>query len=323
MEHVRLGRTDLEVSRICFGTWQFGGDWGQTEVEDSKRAMRRAIELGINFFDTAQAYGFGASEKVLGEALKPELQARRDEVVIATKGGLAMTDDGMQRDSSPATLRQGVEESLRYLGTDHIDLYQVHWPDADTPFEETARALDDMVREGKIRHAGVSNFSADQMGELERSRPVETLQPPFHLFRRDIEEDVLPWCAEHDVGVLVYGPMAHGLLSGKFDRNTQLPDDDWRASSDLFSGKAFEHNLETVERLGGFAEERGLTVAQLAVAWTIAHPAVHVAIVGARNEGQIDGTAPAGDVHLSDDDLREIDDIMEGAMAVSGPTPEG
>jgi len=323
VEHVRLGRTDLEVSRICFGTWQFGGDWGQTEVEESKCAMRRAIELGINFFDTAQAYGFGESEKVLGEALKPELQARRDEVVIATKGGLAMTDDGMQRDSSPQTLRQGVEESLRYLGTDHIDLYQLHWPDHETPFEESAGALDEMVQEGKIRHVGVSNFSAPEMAELERSRPVETLQPAYHLFRRDIEDDVLPWCSEHDVGVLVYGPMAHGLLSGKFDRHTQLAEDDWRASSDLFRGEAFERNLETVERLRSFAEERGLTVAQLAVAWTIAHPAVHVAIVGARNEGQIEGTAPAGDVHLGEEDLREIDGIMEGAVAVSGPTPEG
>jgi aryl-alcohol dehydrogenase-like predicted oxidoreductase len=323
VEHVRLGRTGLEVSRICFGTWQIGGDWGQTEVEDSKCAMRRAVELGINFFDTAQAYGFGESEKVLGEALKPELQARRDEVVIATKGGLLLTDDGLQRDSSPQTLRRGVEASLRYLGTDHIDLYQVHWPDPDTPFEETAGALDEMVREGKIRHVGVSNFSAQEMAELQRSGSVETLQPPYHLFRRDIEEDVLPWCSEHDVGVLVYGPMAHGLLTGRFDRDTQLPDDDWRASSDLFQGEAFERNLETVERLGGFAEERGLTVAQLAVAWTIANPAVHVAIVGARDEGQIEGTAPAGDVHLSEDDLHEIDGIMEGAVAVSGPTPEG
>ncbi len=151
MEYTELGRTDLEVSRICFGTWQFGGDWGRTEAEESKAAMRRAIELGINFFDTAQAYGFGDSERMLGEGLKPEIQARRDEIVIATKGGLRMGDDGLKRDSSPAFLRQGVEESLGYLGTDHIDLYQVHWPDRDTPFEETAGALEEMIEEGKIR----------------------------------------------------------------------------------------------------------------------------------------------------------------------------
>jgi aryl-alcohol dehydrogenase-like predicted oxidoreductase len=323
MEYVRLGRTGLEVSRICFGTWQFGGDWGRTEVEESKCAMRRAIELGINFFDTAQAYGFGEAERVLGDALKPEIQARREEVVLATKGGLRPSGDGIVRDSRPETLRAGVEDSLRYLDTDYIDLYQVHWPDADTPFAETAGALEELVREGKLRHVGVSNFSVPEMTDFARTLPVETLQPPYHLFRRDIEQDVLPWCREHAVGVLVYGPMAHGLLTGKFDRDTRLAEDDWRASSDLFRGEAFERNLEAIEALGRLASERGLSVAQLAVAWTLAHPAVHVAIVGARDEGQIEGTAPAGDVHLSHGDLREIEEIMSSAAAVGGPAPEG
>jgi aryl-alcohol dehydrogenase-like predicted oxidoreductase len=323
MEYVKLGRTGLEVSRICFGTWQFGGDWGGTEAQESRCAMRRAIELGINFFDTAQAYGFGEAERILGDALMPEIQARREEVVLATKGGLAMTDDGLVRDSSPATLRAGIEDSLRYLGTDYIDLYQVHWPDADTPFAETAGALDELVREGKLRHVGVSNFSVPEMTEFARTRPVESLQPPYHLFRRDIEQDVLPWCREHDVGVLVYGPMAHGLLTGRFDRSTRLSYDDWRASSDLFRGEVFERNLDAVDALGGFAAEHGLTLAQLAVAWTLAHPAVHVAIVGARNEGQIEGTAPAGEIHLDAEDLREIDELMSAAVPVGGPTPEG
>jgi aryl-alcohol dehydrogenase-like predicted oxidoreductase len=323
MDYVKLGRTDLQVSRICFGTWQFGGDWGQMDLERSTAAMRRALELGINFFDTAQAYGFGDSERFVGEALKPEIQARRHEVILATKGGLRMTDGGMARDSSPDYLRQSVDESLGYLGTDYIDLYQVHWPDHDTPSAETAGALEELVHEGKIRHVGLSNYSAEEMAEFEHTRPVETLQPPYHLFRRDIEDSVLPWCAEHDVGVLAYGPMAHGLLSGKFDAATRLDDDDWRSSSEIFQGENFEHNLQTVERLKGFAADRDLTVAQLAVAWTIANPAVHVAIVGARDEGQIEGTAPAGDVHLDQDDLRQIDSIMEAAVAVSGPTPEG
>ena len=323
MEFVKLGRTDLRVSRICFGTWQFGGDWGRMDLERSTGAVRRALELNINFFDTAQGYGFGAAERLLGEALKPEIQARRHDVVLATKGGLRMGDDGLVRDSSPAFLRQGVEESLGYLGTDHIDLFQVHWPDHDTPFAETAGALEDLVREGKIRHVGVSNFSAEEMAEFEETRPVETLQPPYHLFRRDIEAVDLPWCAEHDVGVLAYGPMAHGLLSGKFDRSTTLDEDDWRSGSELFRGENFERNVEVVESLARFAEGRGLTVAQMAVAWTIANPAVHVAIVGARDEAQIEGTAPAGDVRLGAEDLREIERIMEGAVAVGGPTPEG
>ena len=323
MKRIRLGRTDLQVSRVCFGTWQFGGDWGSLDEQENVEAMRLALELGVNFFDTAQAYGFGASEHLVAKALGDELRSRRDEIVIATKGGLRMTDDALVRDSSPDWLRRGVEESLGHLGVDHIDLYQVHWPDRDTPFEETAGALEELVEEGKIRHVGVSNFDAGEMEAFERGRPVETNQPPYHLFRRDIEEDVLPYCREHDIGVLVYGPLAHGLLSGKFDRETEFPDDDWRASSELFRGDNFERNLEVVEELRRFAAERGHTVAQLAVAWTLARPGVHVAIVGARRPDHIEGTAPAADIELSSDDLERIESIMEGAVAVAGPTPEG
>ena len=323
MERIGLGGTDLDVSRICFGTWQFGGDWGSLDEQAAVDAMRRALELGINFFDTAQGYGFGTSEQLVGRALGDELRSRRDEVVIATKGGLRMDDSGLVRDSSPEWLRRGVDESLGHLGVEHIDLYQVHWPDHDTPFEETAGALEDLVGEGKIRHAGVSNFNVEEMEAFARTRPVETLQPPYHLFRRDIERDVLPYCREHDIGVLAYGPLAHGLLSGKFDRDTRLSDDDWRSSSELFQGENFERNVAVVEELGAFAEERGYTVAQLAVAWTLAQPGVHVAIVGARRPDHIEGTAPAADLELSDDDLELIDSIMEGAVAVAGPTPEG
>jgi aryl-alcohol dehydrogenase-like predicted oxidoreductase len=323
MKRTKLGRTDLDVSRICFGTWQFGGDWGSLDEQENVAAMRRALELGVNFFDTAQAYGFGASEQLLGEALGDELRSRRDDIVIATKGGLRMSDDGLVRDSSREWLRQGVEDSLGYLGVDHIDLYQVHWPDRDTPFEETGSALAELVQEGKIRHVGVSNFDVEEMRGLESEVAVETLQPPYHLFRRDIEADVLPYCREHDVGVLVYGPLAHGLLSGKFDRDTELEADDWRASSDLFQGENFERNLDVVEELGSLAEELGHTVAQLAVAWTLAQPGVHVAIAGARRPDHIEGTAPAADIQLSDEDLDRIESIMEGAVSVAGPTPEG
>jgi aryl-alcohol dehydrogenase-like predicted oxidoreductase len=227
------------------------------------------------------------------------------------------------RDSSPQWLRRGVDESLGHLGIDHIDLYQVHWPDPDTPLEETAGALGELVDEGKIRHVGVSNFDVEEMRGFERGRPVESLQPPYHLFRRDIDDDALPYCREHDIGVLVYGPLAHGLLSGKFDRDTELSEDDWRSSSELFQGENFERNLDVVEELGRFAEERGHTVAQLAVAWTLARPGVHVAIVGARRPDHIEGTAPAADIELSSDDLERIESIMEGAVAVAGPTPEG
>ena len=321
MDFRRLGRSKLEVSRICFGTWQFGGEWGAVEREEAKAAVRKALDLGVNFFDTAQAYGFGESEELLAEALGDDI--RRDDVIVATKGGLRPTGDGgVERDSSPDWLRLGVDASLGHLGVEAVDLYQVHWPDPDTPFEETAGALAELKGEGKIRHVGVSNFSAEEMEGFEQILPVETLQPPYHLFRREIEEEVLPWCSEHNVGVLAYGPLAHGLLSGKIDSGWRPDEDDWRASSDLFQGDRLREALEKVEELKRFADERGWTVAQLAVAWTLANPAVHVAIVGARRPDHIDGTAPAAEIELSEADLGEIEEIMGRMAPVGGPTPE-
>ena len=321
MEYTRLGRSGLEVSRICFGSWQFGGDWGEIDRDEAVAAVRRALDLGITFFDTAQAYGFGKSEALLAEALGDDI--RRDDVVVATKGGLRPEGDGIVRDASREWLRRGVEQSLGHLGVEVIDLYQVHWPDPDTPFEETASALAELVEEGKLKHAGVSNYSAAEMAEFERTLPVETLQPPYHLFRREIERDELPWCREHDVGVLAYGPLAHGLLSGRFTPGDELPPNDWRSSSPLFQGEAFERNLQAVDRLERFAEERGYSVAQLAVAWTLSHPGVHVAIAGARRPDHIEGVAPAAGIGLSHDELAEIDRTMESAEQVAGPTPEG
>lgn len=180
-----------------------------------------------------------------------------------------------------------------------------------------------MVGEGKIRYVGASNFDARRMAEFEAHRKLDGLQPPYHLFRREVEEEILPYCREHGVGVLVYGPIAHGLLSGKMTPETRLDDDDWRASSPLFQGENFRTNLEKVEELKRFAEERGHTVAQLAVAWTLANPAVDSAIVGARRPDHIEGTAPSAEIDLSEDELREIDDIMRDAVMVGGPSPEG
>jgi aryl-alcohol dehydrogenase-like predicted oxidoreductase len=180
-----LGRTELNVSAIALGTWAFGGDWGRFDNAEAKAVVWHALELGVTLFDTAQGYGFGVSERLLGDALWGRV--RRDEVVVATKGGLRMQGDTLVRDSSASWLREGVESSLRNLATEYIDLYQLHWPDPATPIEETSGALSELVREGKIRHAGVSNFDARQMDELARHGPVETLQPPYHMFRRQIE----------------------------------------------------------------------------------------------------------------------------------------
>jgi aryl-alcohol dehydrogenase-like predicted oxidoreductase len=322
MRKTRLGETELDVSRICFGTWQAGGEWGELDTEHAKRAARRALELGINFFDTAQGYGWGRSERLLREALEPELRSRRDEIVIATKGGLRMDGDAVRRDSSPQWLRQGIEHSLRELGTDHVDLYQVHWPDPEVPFAETAGALEEFVQEGKARYIGVSNFDAAQMAEFGRARKVDALQPPYHLFRREIEGEILPFCREHGIGVLVYSPLAHGLLTGKFDESTEFPNDDWRRGSSVFQGEEFTRNLTIVRELARFAEGRGWTVAQLAIAWTLATPGVDCAIVGARTPEHIEGTAPAGEIELSDEDLRDVGEVLEGAVPVGGPSPE-
>jgi aryl-alcohol dehydrogenase-like predicted oxidoreductase len=322
MDTTRLGMTDLQVAPIAFGTWQLGGDWGDVDARDAIAAIRHARELGIDLFDTAQAYGFGASERLLGRALGDELNHHRDDLVIATKGGLRMTQEGVVRDSSPEWLRTGVEQSLRALGVEHIDLYQVHWPDPEVPLAETAGALQQLVDEGKIRHVGVSNYSTSQMAEFARNRPVETLQPAYHLFRREIEDDIAPYVLEHDIGVLAYGPLAHGLLAGAMDENTTFADDDWRSRSPLFRGGTFRRNLQTVSELNRFAQERGHTVGQLAIAWTLAHPAVDVAIVGSRRAAHIEDSVGAAEFELSEDDLEEIDRIMAAAVMVAGPSPE-
>ncbi len=318
----RLGMTDLEVFPIAFGTWQLGGEWGEFDEDGAIAAIRHALDLGVNLFDTAQAYGFVASERLLGRALRDELDHRRDEVVIATKGGLRMTDDGLVRDSSPEWLRSGVEASLAGLGVDHIDIYQVHWPDPSTPFPETAGALQELVDEGKIRHVGVSNYSVAEMAEFATTRPVETLQPAYHLFRREIEDDVMPYVLEHDIGVLVYGPLAHGLLSGTMDADTSFPAGDWRANSPVFQGDSFRTNLRIVAELERFARERDHSVSQLAIAWTLANPAVDVAIVGARRATHIEDSIRAAEFELSLQDLAEIEQIMRDAVPVGGPSPE-
>jgi aryl-alcohol dehydrogenase-like predicted oxidoreductase len=323
-KRVRLGRSELQVSPIAFGTWQLGGEWGSFDEARAIEAIRHARKLGINFFDTAQAYGFGASERLLARALEDDLRDRRDEVVIATKGGLRPLEsgDGIERDSSPEWLRQGVEQSLEALGVETIDLYQVHWPDPDTPLAETAGALGEMVREGKIRHVGVSNFSAEQMAEFSETLPVETLQPPYHLFARDVEDDGLPWCFENDAGVLVYSPLAHGLLTGGITEDTEFDQDDWRRASPMFRPDALHRNLEVVGQLGEAAGEVGCTLSQLAVAWVLANPAVDVAIVGSRRPEHIEEAVGALDVELGERELQWIAGIMEGAVTAPGPSPE-
>jgi aryl-alcohol dehydrogenase-like predicted oxidoreductase len=322
MRKTILGKSDLEVSRIAFGTWQLGGDWGSFDEETAITAIQHARELGVNFFDTAQAYGFGKSEALLGRALRDELKRDRESLVIATKGGINPGSE-RARDAGRAWLRQGVEESLRYLDLDYIDLYQVHWPDADTPAEETANALQELVDEGKIRHVGVSNYNTEQLAAFDRTRPVETLQPPYHLFRRAIEEDPLPYAREHNIGVLVYSPLGSGLLTGALTPESTFEESDWRSRSSAFQGDNLRRNVEVVKRLSEFAATKNASVSQIAIAWTLAQPGVHVAIVGARKAANIEASLAAADIELTQRDVAEIERITADGVQVSGASPEG
>jgi aryl-alcohol dehydrogenase-like predicted oxidoreductase len=320
MKSTTLGKTGLRVSRIAFGTWQLGGDWGATDEDAAVSAIQRAADGGVTLFDTAQGYGFGASEQLLAKALRGR---RREELVIATKGGLRPNGSGVARDASPAWIRQGIDDSLRALETEYIDVYQVHWPDPETPFEDTADALAKAISDGKIRHVGVSNFDAQQMETFSQTLPVETLQPPYSLFRREIETEILPYTVAHHIGVLVYGPLAHGLLGGRLQPTTVFAPGDWRASSDVFHGAAFEGNLKVVDDLRIFAaRELGITLGQLAVAWTLANSAVDVAIVGTRNADHVDEALAGAEVELSEGSMDQIDEIMRQATPISGPRPE-
>ena len=322
MRTTTLGRSGLSVSRIAYGTWQLGGDWGGFDESAVIEAIQSAHELGINLFDTAQGYGFGTAEEMIGRALRSTLKADRDSVVLATKGGINPGSD-RTRDARAGYLRSGVEASLRAFGVDYIDLYQVHWPDPATPAEETATALQEMVDEGKIRHVGVSNYGLAELTAFEAVRPVETLQSPLHLFQREIQDEILPYARRLDIGFLAYSPLGSGMLSGALNPSTRFEDGDWRGQATAFRGDNLSRNLAIVDDLAALAARRSMTVAQLAVAWVLAQEGVHVAIVGARSRKNIRAAAEAADLRLTADDLAELDKLTSDAVPVLGSTPEG
>jgi aryl-alcohol dehydrogenase-like predicted oxidoreductase len=323
MEYTEFGNTGMRVSKICFGTWAFGGEWGHQDLDANKAAVRKALDMGITFFDTAQAYGFGAAERFLSEALQPEIRSRRRELVLATKGGLREAGDQLVRDSSRAWLRQGLESSLRALGTDYVDLYLIHWPDPSTPMADVVTTLEQFVQEGKVRYVGGSNFSLQQVEAFEALRHLDGLQSPYHLFRREIEMSILPYCESHQIGVQAYGPLAHGLLTGRYNASTVFPPNDWRSKSEIFKGEPFKQNLGIVDQLQRMAADRRCTLPQLAVAWVLAHNAVDCAIVGALSAAEIADSGAATDIHLAPEEMRRIDEIMRSATSVGGPSPEG
>ena len=315
MRKRKLGWTDLELTVIGFGSWALGGggwqfSWGPQDDEESIAAIHRALDLGINWIDTAAVYGLGHSEEIIAKALR----GMSEKPIIATKCGRVWNEKGevfgcLKRDS----IRKEAEDSLRRLEVEVIDLYQIHWPDPEPDIEEAWSTMADLVKEGKIRYAGVSNFNVEQMKRIEKIHPIASLQPPYSMITRDIEEEILPYCAEKNMGVIVYSPMQKGLLTGKFtkERVKNLPPDDHRRSDPQFNEPLLSINLELVEKLKPIAEKHGRTLAQLAIAWVLRRPEVTAAIVGTRRPSQIEETFPAGDWELTTEDIEAIDKLLQ------------
>jgi len=317
MQTRKLGFTDMEFTTCGFGAWAVGGPWdwgwGVQDDDESIAAIQKALDLGINWIDTAAAYGLGHSEEVVGKAIK----GRRDQIYIATKCGLVWdgrTDGTVDNRLKAWSIRKEAEDSLRRLGVDVIDLYQIHWPKPDEDLEEGWTEISRLVEEGKVRYAGASNFSVEQLQRVQNIHPVASLQPEYSMLERTVEKELLAYCAENGIGVIAYSPMASGLLTGKYTRATMqsLAADDWRRKySDHFREPALTANLILVEQLTEIARRYDRTPGELAIAWVLRRPELTAAIVGARRPSQIESIAPASDWQLPRDVLDEIEKLLE------------
>jgi aryl-alcohol dehydrogenase-like predicted oxidoreductase len=320
MQRRQLGQSDLQITPIGLGAWAIGGEWmfgwGPQEDRVSIATIRRAIDLGINWIDTAAAYGLGHSEVVVGRALRD--LPREERPYVFTKGTLVWDEQKtVTHNLRPASLRREAEESLRRLDTDRIDLYQLHWPvwPSSPPghdpgsLEQAWEALVALQHDGKVHHIGICNADAEQLARIHRIAPVTSLQPPYSIIRRDIEANTLPFCRQHGIGVIVYSPMQSGLLTGKMTRErfAALPQSDWRRKGKYFQEPLFSEALRVVERLETIGQRERRTPGEIAIAWTLRHPAVTGAIVGARHPDQISELAGAGDVELTAQQMAEIE----------------
>jgi aryl-alcohol dehydrogenase-like predicted oxidoreductase len=311
LKTTQLGQTGMEITRVGFGAWAIGGGgwefgWGRQDDEESIDAIQHALEQGINWIDTAAAYGFGHSEQIVGRAL--DGVATRPFVFTKCsllEGPERRVAHSLKRDS---VLREG-EASLQRLGVDAIDLYQIHWPIPDEDIEEGWAALAELKQQGLVRHIGVSNFGVDQLRRIQQIAPVETLQPLYSLIERDVEAKLLPFAEREGIGAIVYSPMGSGLLTGRMTRERieSLPDDDWRKRDERFNEPQLSQNLALVARLEAVADRHDTTPGAVAVAWTLRHPAVDGAIVGFRRPDQVDGILPAANLELTDQDITEIE----------------
>ncbi len=316
MQTRKLGYTDLRLTTVGLGTWAMGGGdwafaWGPQDDDESVAAIHQALDLGINWIDTAAVYGLGHSEEVVGRAIRE----RRDEVIVATKCG-RVWDEGSTMPYGrlkAESIRREAEDSLRRLNIDVIDLYQIHWPQPEEDIEEAWTTIAELIGEGKVRYGGVSNFSVAQLQRMQAIHPVASLQPPYSMLNRKVENELLPYCEANGIGVVVYSPMQAGLLTGKFsrDRVDGLPEDDWRRKDRHFQEPELSANLSFVDELRPIATEAGITPAQLAIAWVLRRPEVTSAIVGARRPSQIKETAKAGQWELPDETADQLEKLLQ------------
>jgi aryl-alcohol dehydrogenase-like predicted oxidoreductase len=306
-----LGNSDLRLTPIGYGAWAIGGGnwefgWGSQDESESIAAIHRALDSGVNWIDTAAVYGLGHSEEVVGKALK----GRPTKPLVFTKCSMRwFPDRKIYRSLKAGSLQEEVEDSLRRLCVDTIDLYQIHWPNPEDEIEEGWETLARFQEQGKVRFIGVSNFSVEQMKRAQQIAPITSLQPPYSLLRRDIEKEILPFCLENNIGVINYSPMVSGLLTGKMtaERVKNLPEDDWRKRSPNFQSPKLERNLELAELLKDIGNQHGVQAGVVAIAWTLRHPAITAAIVGARRPDQVDGVMPAATFRLSDAEAARIE----------------
>ncbi len=323
MQYRLLGSTPLRLSRLCLGTGQLGdGEGGGATHRAAVGVLERALELGVNFFDTSEWYGQGRSEELLGEVLAP----RRSEVCIATKVGLHLYRGIGIRDSRPERITAHIDRALARLRTDYVDLYQIHWPDPEVPLEESWEAMCRLWREGKARYIGVSNYRAADIARCLAVGPVHSLQACFHMFRRELAATDLPFCVTHGIGTMIWGPLAHGLLTGRYTRQSPpaLPADDWRAAMPIMRGRGFLRCADTIEQLVAFSRDRAHTITELALAWTLAQPGVTAVVTGARSVAQLDAQVGGANWILSAEERSAVDAILAGAPSWSdlGGDPE-
>lgn len=316
MQTRKLGYSELHLTTIGLGTWAMGGGdwkfgWGPQDDMASVKAIHAALDLGINWIDTAAIYGHGHAEEVVGRAIK----GIRDEVIIATKCGRVWEGNSREIGKSLRTesIKREVEASLKRLDIETIDLYQIHWPEPDEEIEEGWAAMAQLVKEGKVRYAGVSNFNLEQLKRAQAIHPITSLQPPYSMFRREIEEEIMPYCNTNKIGIIAYSPMQAGLLTGKFtkERAMALPDSDWRSKHPFFSEPQLSVNLETIKRLNQIAIEENISLSQLSLAWVLRNKEMTSAIVGARNPEQIEETAKASELKLTGTNIEAIEKILD------------